>query len=86
MGQLGGESPDDLPLAPGEARRIHPFHCCEHIHLAPRPRQRRGIGHHAAGDEMLEVGSGPVVDGEVRRSMLGECRTTQRQDIEHEEA
>ncbi len=35
-----------------------------------RPRERRRVAHHADGDEVLDVGHGPVPERDIRRGVL----------------
>ena len=50
------------------AQRAH------HVGFAQRPRERRGVGDHARGDQVLDVRCRPVIARQVRRRLLGRER------------
>ncbi len=57
------------------AQRAH------HVGFAQRPRERRGVGDHARGNQVLDVRRRPVIARQVRRRLLGrERRGAERDD------
>ena len=53
---------------------VHLPQRAHYVGFAQRPRERRWIGHHTRGDEVLDVRRRPVIERQVRRRLLGRER------------
>ena len=72
------------PFGRGHGGRVGVFQSLDNGRLTPGPGEWRGVHHEPTRDEVLDVGCGPVIDGEVRGSGL-RAKTPSREDAKEGE-